>query len=476
MASGIGNDWRGDVLLAIADEPALRSLAPLLRLGGFAVRRARSQGEALAEIAAALPDLLVADAELPDGTGFGLVEALRQLPGGGEPAVVLLGPRGGRCDRGAAIYCGADATLDRPIVWGDLARQLDRLHGGRKAARVLMVEDDHRQAAFIGRILAAEGYDVRWCDDPLQFATVLEDFRPDLVLMDVLLPGTTGYDLVRALRGNERHANLPVLFLTTEAQIAARIEVVRAGGDEHLTKPVAAQLLVSAVGARIERGRQLRRLIDSDGLTRLLTPTAFLERARAMTAAGAPGSRRQAVWVTIDLDHFKTINDRFGHAAGDRVLVTVAAFLRRHVRARDVVGRCGGEELGLLFEDLQVSDVLPLVDRLRREFAGLSFPAEPGPPFTATWSAGIASLLPGMGWEEWRQAADLALYAAKHAGRNQVALAPEPEALSAPPPDADAAPPAAIADLKARASRLVPPGPGPGLRVARCEPWQAEAP
>jgi diguanylate cyclase (GGDEF)-like protein len=470
MANEINPSRPADVLLAVTEEATRRGLVPLLQLGGFAVRLARGEAEALSEIEAALPDVVVADAELPDGTGYSLAEALRHLPKGDEPAVVILGPGEGRCDRSAAIYCGADAALDRPIAWGDLARRLGQLHAGRKASRVLMVEDDARQAAFVRCILAAEGYDVRWCEDPRQFAATLDEFRPDLVLMDVLLPGTTGYDLVRALRGNELHANLPVLFLTTEAQVSARIEAVRAGADDHLVKPVPPQLLVSAIGARIERSRRLRSLIESDGLTRLLTPTAFLECARAVAAARGPGSRRPAVWVMIDLDHFKTINDRHGHAAGDRVLVTVAAFLRRHVRACDVVGRCGGEELGLLFEDLPASDAVRLIDRLRREFAKLSFPAAEGPPFQATWSAGAAALAPWMSWEDWREAADRALYAAKRAGRNRVALAPEEPV---PAPEAEAA---EAAGGVARAASSWRPEPGLAARVPLArKAGQAEA-
>ena len=455
---------RPHVLLAVTEEGMRRKLIPLLQLGGFEVRLARGEAEALVAIEAALPDVMVADAELPDGTGYRLAEALRLLPRGDQPAVVILGPGEGRCDRSAAIYCGADATLDRPIAWDDLARRLGQLHAGRKASRVLMVEDDPRQAAFVRQILAAEGYEVRWCDDPRRFAAVLDEFRPHLVLMDVLLPGATGYELVRALRGSEMHANLPVLFLTTESQVAARIEAVRAGGDDHLVKPVSAQLLVSAVGARIERSRRLRTLLESDGLTRLLTPAAFLESARTVAAAAGPASR-PAVWVMIDLDHFKKINDRHGHAAGDRVLVTVAAFLRRHVRACDVVGRCGGEELGLLFEDLSASDAVRLTDRLRQEFAELSFAVADGPPFQATWSAGAAALAPWMSWEDWREAADRALYAAKRAGRNRVALAPE-----LPEPTLEAAGP------EARATHGRPSGPGLTMRMPLVyEPEQADA-
>lgn len=217
---------------------------------------------------------------------------------------------------------------------------------------------------------------------------------------------------------------LPVLFLTTQGQIAARIVVVRAGGDDHFVKPVSRSLLVSAVKARIERSRRMQDLLETDGLTRLLTRSALLDRARAMTAGEHANPRRPPVWVMIDLDHFKSINDRHGHAAGDRVLAATGGLLRRRLRMCDVVGRYGGEELGVLLEGLSPDAALRLVDRLRAELASEELAGQDGgPPIRATFSAGVAPLLPGMSWEDWRDAADRALYEAKREGRNRVVLA-----------------------------------------------------
>ena len=117
-------------------------------------------------------------------------------------------------------------------------------------------------------------------------------------------------------------------------------------------KPVVAPLLLSTVAARIERSRFVRQLLSRDGLTRLLTHTAFIEAAQALHARQQEEPDRAVAWVMIDVDHFKSVNDRFGHPVGDRVLAALAALLRRRLRQSDRVGRYGGEEFATLIEDL----------------------------------------------------------------------------------------------------------------------------
>jgi diguanylate cyclase (GGDEF)-like protein len=125
----------------------------------------------------------------------------------------------------------------------------------------------------------------------------------------------------------------------------------------------------------------------------------------------------------IDLDRFKAINDTHGHPAGDRVIVAAASLLRRRVRQGDTVGRYGGEEFALLLEDLAPDGAMRLIDRVRVEFAATPVALPDGQRVSATFSAGIAFLAPGVDLEPWREAADAALYAAKSAGRNRIVLA-----------------------------------------------------
>jgi diguanylate cyclase (GGDEF)-like protein len=196
------------------------------------------------------------------------------------------------------------------------------------------------------------------------------------------------------------------------------------------------------VAARLERSRFLKSLLDRDGLTRLLTHTAFLERARATLALKQRHTAKLSAWVMIDLDHFKAVNDKYGHPVGDRVLSALSALLRRRLRQADTIGRYGGEEFAVLIDDLPEPDTVRLISRLLEEFAALEHQVPGGESFHCTFSAGVAMLEEAMDLDEWKKASDDALYEAKAAGRRRVVAAsgfrPLP-AVPLPPPAAASA-------------------------------------
>ena len=412
------------VLLVTADANARQQLRPLLEAEGLSVSEAGTLKDARAALAdeRALPSAVVVDVDLSDGSGHDLIGEIRRLSSGDAVAVLVMSPRGGFLDKVEAITSGADGYFEKPVDWKALLRRLQHLLESSRPApsKVLSVEDDPEQAAYVKAILESAGHTVFVCSDPAEFDAMLRQHAPDLVLMDILLPGVTGYDLVRYLRQDEKYATLPVLFLTTEGQLQSRYHTARVGGDDHLVKPVVAPLLLSTVAARIERSRFVKQLLSRDGLTRLLTHTAFIEAAQSLHTRQQEDPSRPVAWVMVDVDHFKSVNDRFGHPVGDRVLASLAALLRRRLRQSDHVGRYGGEEFATLIEDLPEAEVVRLVERLLAEFGSMEHHAADGQPFHTTFSAGVAMLKPGMTLDAWKKAADDALYAAKSAGRNRV--------------------------------------------------------
>jgi diguanylate cyclase (GGDEF)-like protein len=427
-----------EVLLVTSDGEVAETLAPLLSQEGVAPRRLATRAEAAEALTRSQPDAMIVDAVLSDGSGYDVIDRLRSLSGGEAVPVLVLGPRGGFLDKVEAIHEGADGYFAKPVDWKALMRRLQHLLEASEThtARILSVEDDPEQAAYLKAILESGGYEVAVCEDPKRFDNALRTFQPDLVLMDILLPHISGYDLVRYLRQDERYAALPVLFLTTESQLQSRFRSAQVGGDDYLTKPVVPPVLLSVVSARLERARFLKNLLSRDGLTRLYTHTALIERAQALHAQKARDASRLCSWVMIDLDHFKSVNDRFGHPVGDRVLAALAALLRRRLRESDTIGRYGGEEFAVLFEGLPEHEVVRLMERVLHEFREIDLEAPGKPSFRATFSSGVAMLKDGMSLDAWKKAADDALYAAKAAGRNRVVTASAAARDAAPAPAA----------------------------------------
>jgi diguanylate cyclase (GGDEF)-like protein len=412
-----------DILIVDSDPGIRDSLKDLAARGGISTRWAASREEALTELSRRTPDGLIVDVRLPDGSGSELVEHARSLPGGESLAILMVGEPSAFVNRVDAILCGADGYFDKPLQLDALMRRLEHLleRSRTEPPRVLSVEDDPDQAAFVSAVLESAGYRVRICADAKNLETELSAFRPDLVLMDIHLPGTDGYSLARYIRQQEAHAALPILFLTTKSHIESQIESRRAGGDDYLVKPVAPGLLLSSAAGRIERARFLRNLLERDGLTRLLTHTAFLERARAVISENARNPGTPVAMVVLDLDGFKPLNDRFGHPVGDTVLCSLAGLLRRRLRQSDHVGRLGGDEFAAIIENIGGNQAVRLLERMREEFSALDQVATDGTVFHATFSAGVAVLGPNMDAGLWRERADAALYAAKSRGRNRVA-------------------------------------------------------
>lgn len=398
-------------VLLVEDDPEIADyLLPILTGEGFSCDHVSTRSDAFEALADRLPDALLCDLMLPDGSGYDVVEALREMPGGEEKGAIVISSHDAFGDRMRAIQVGADAFEGKPLDAEAIVRRLRvfRERKERTPERVLAVEDDPVQGVIIRRILESAGYEVDVCSDPSRFDDVLTSFAPDLLLMDVRLPGAvSGFDLVRYVRQDERFGTLPIIFVTGEQEQNAIVRGIRSGGDDYLPKPVDPSRLLSSVSSRLERARAMRSLTDRDPLTGLLTRSAFQARARQLSAGAL---------LLIDVDHFKEVNDLHGHAAGDRVLASLGALLRRSLRQSDLAARVGGEEFVVLVEDASGEEAIALAHRLLNEFSAID---QGG--FHVTFSAGVSQLAGSL--DAALAAADAAMYEAKRAGRNRVAPA-----------------------------------------------------
>jgi diguanylate cyclase (GGDEF)-like protein len=284
------------------------------------------------------------------------------------------------------------------------------------ATRILCVEDDPDQAAYLTTVLEDAGYETAWTGDAARFDDAFGSFRPDLLILDVGLPGASGIDLARAVRTSLASATLPILFLTRDGALDTQLDGLRAGGDDYLVKPVSAALLLATVETRLERSRLMRSLIETDGLTGLLTHAAFERQVENAITEQRRGEGPFTL-VTIDIDRFKSINDTHGHGTGDRALSALGSLLRRSVRRTDAVGRCGGDELAILLRRADAGAAEKLANEVLLRCITMS------QKIPVTFSSGVAELRAGESIESWKERADGAMYAAKHAGRARVSVA-----------------------------------------------------
>jgi len=343
----------------------------------------------------------------------------------GFSAISALARRGEENHADAAVAAAILAELRAAIR--DLPEAAPVLYAepqlvAEPVARILCLEDDPDQAAYVCAILESASYRTMVAHDAAEFERAVKRFRPDLLLLDVTLPDGNGLDLAASVRRMGAHATLPIVFLTGRGSMQSRLDGIRAGGDDYLVKPVDRDLLLATIAGRLERSRSVRTLIERDGLTQAVTRAAFVSSLEAAVDEHSISGLPHCL-VMMDIDHFKNVNDRYGHPMGDRVLSLFGRFLRTNVRMEDVVGRCGGEEFGVLLAGVGQDECRTLIERLLDRFGRIPHTARDGERFYVNFSAGVAMLEEGEDAESWRQRADDALYAAKRAGRARVEAA-----------------------------------------------------
>ena len=300
-------------------------------------------------------------------------------------------------------------------------------------ARILLVDDEPLNIQVLAGVLS-EDYALSFAvsgEEALHLAD--SGLEPDLILLDIVMPDMDGFEVCARLKSNVHTAGIPVIYLTGLSNPAHEERGLRAGGVDYIRKPFRAELVRARVRLHIElqqrtheamrAAEQLRQQATRDELTQLPNRRAFEVQLRQTLAECRRHGRRFGL-LAIDLDHFKPVNDRYGHAAGDQVLKTVAQRLRRSVRSEDTVSRVGGDEFLAILTDADSLDrtsaaIERILSSLSREVAVKGGAVQVGA------SIGVA-IFPDVAQEmdALLEHADAACYEAKRAGRNTYRLRP----------------------------------------------------
>jgi diguanylate cyclase (GGDEF)-like protein len=303
------------------------------------------------------------------------------------------------------------------------------LQPAQEASRILVIDDDPFSARLIETVLRAAGFSSMLCGDPEKAVDVALQENPDLIILDVAMPRMDGFRLCQQLRTHPGLQITPVIFVTRKGDVEQRVRGLSVGGNDYLAKPFEPRELVARVRSHLQRLAELRELALRDGLTRCYN-NKYFKRRLDQELSRASRHQNPLTVAMLDIDHFKRINDSYGHPAGDVVLARLASILNASVRSHDVVARYGGEEFGLLLVEAGAEEAAVVADRLRERVQAHRFevPGQLGEPLalSCTVSMGLADFRQGDSPVTLLQRADAALYHAKNAGRNRVSVAAEP--------------------------------------------------
>lgn len=415
-------DQRSRHLIYLADDNAIQAekMAAQINYFGYQVETFNTLQAMIQTIKQKPPEAILMDIIFPESPTAGLEAAkdiLKQQP---QIPIVFISSEDKIETRLHAVKAGGRAYFTKPIEVGTLIDTLDKNISGDSSAapyRVLLIEDSRFQATFFARKLQNVGMETRILIDPLQINKTLDEFSPDLILLDMYMPVATGMELAKVIRQIDTYISIPIVFLSAETDKEKQLEAMKFGGDDFLDKSIKPDHLISTISTRVARYRELRALMMRDGLTGLLNHTTIKERLE-QEILRAERTNLPLSYIMIDIDHFKNVNDTYGHPAGDRVLKSLAQLLTQRLRRTDIIGRYGGEEFAIILPHTSINNALVVMEELRKSFENIRHRANEE-EFSVTFSCGIASLAHFKTANEMNEAADKALYIAKNEGRNQ---------------------------------------------------------
>jgi putative two-component system response regulator len=472
------------LVLVVEDDPrSARVLAASLKADGYRVAMANDGNQFSQLMALEPPAMIVCDVLLPGVDGIELTRGVRAKPATRSIPVLLVTSLDDRKVLSRGLEAGADdilikpihplelrtrvaalvrkkeladeyvanqrrKTCFRPVDLGTTAQSspnsapVEPAAAASSPATVLIVEDDDAEFESLSTCLAEMGCRVARAENTPAAMRAIDDGSIDLCVLDLMLPQCSGYALIEHMRRELRHAQTPILIVSSMTEVHDRVKALEMGADDFIVKgfdPLEFQ-------ARARRLLRLKLTMDqltvdydqairqatTDSLTGLGT-RSFLEGALQRQCDGARRYGWPLSLIFLDIDHFKSVNDQHGHPFGDRVLQSLGETIRAVVRGADVAARYGGEEFIILAPHTGRAEAGQLAERLRCavEERG-SFRSESGDKVNVTVSLGIASFPEDApDGVTLLQHADEALYKAKRDGRNRVVVYSPPEARAA---------------------------------------------
>ena len=287
---------------------------------------------------------------------------------------------------------------------------------------ILIVEDSSVNGRLCEKLLNKHGYDTAMCSDGETAIEFVNTNSPDLILLDIVMPGIDGYEFCRAMQNNPKVKHTPIIFLSSMNDEKSIIKGFESGAVDFITKPFRHQELIARTRTHVELKRakeKLLRMAITDELTGLVNRRYFMGR---LLHEYERTKRYESVFTVlmIDLDFFKRINDTYGHQAGDTVLRTVSDSMKLSLRLSDIIGRIGGEEFAVILPETEISSAMIIGERLRKRVEALDIPHKSHSIKISISIGASPCSTDDMSIDDVLQRSDSALYRAKENGRNRI--------------------------------------------------------
>lgn len=286
----------------------------------------------------------------------------------------------------------------------------------------ILVVDDELPIRLLMSVLLKDFGRIEIAESGKEALEKIDELNPDLIILDVQMPEMNGYEVCTKIKANEKTSSIPVVFLTANSSNEDEERGLDIGATDFIRKPISPKVVASRVSNVLEHQEAMRQL-ELIGLTDPLTGAFNRRQFNLVGAKELSRSKRHNSGLTIfmlDIDHFKAVNDTYGHEVGDDALIETVSVIKNIIRYEDEMFRIGGEEFVILLPETRKPASLDLADRIRIAISEIVIPTS-SDPLSFTTSIGVAELTQDdADIDAVLKRADEALYQAKKSGRNRV--------------------------------------------------------
>ena len=286
---------------------------------------------------------------------------------------------------------------------------------------VMIVDDTRPNVLVLQRALTSIGYNISVAFDGEKALELIPKTKPDLILLDVMMPGINGFDVCKRLKNDPELSDIPIIFITAMGMPKDLLKGFEIGAVDYITKPFNLQEVCIRVKTHLTLSAAIKKLIqdsETDSLTGLFNRRTFLKKIEN-EAMRFKRNKKPFSLLFADIDFFKKVNDTYGHAAGDDVLISVSNLLNTEKREVDQVGRWGGEEFLLLLPETNLGGAAQHGNKIRELVSAKPIIYEEQ-EIHITMSFGVSEYSGDSNIEKTIDQADQRLYQAKNTGRNKV--------------------------------------------------------